>query len=92
MKKYCPNCLSNERRHAAWKIRGAGGLCPTTKREDGFTEGRNSLGQRGGALAARIQAYVAADNPVAVAKVMAGILKTARVLRGFSEIGHKYRD
>jgi plasmid stabilization system protein ParE len=39
-----------------------------------------------------IHDYIAADNPAAAAKVVAGIFEKAQVLRRFPEIGHKYRD
>ena len=38
-----------------------------------------------------IHDYIAADNPTAAAKVVAGIFGKAQVLRRFPEIGHKYR-
>lgn len=39
-----------------------------------------------------IHDYIAADNPVAAAKVVAGIFEKSQALRHFPEIGHKYRD
>jgi plasmid stabilization system protein ParE len=38
-----------------------------------------------------IHDYIAADNPVAATKVVAGIFDKAQVLRRFPEIGYKYR-
>lgn len=38
-----------------------------------------------------IHDYIAADNPVAAEKVVAGIFEKSQVLRRFPEIGHKYR-
>ncbi|MCI0506558.1 MAG: type II toxin-antitoxin system RelE/ParE family toxin [Gammaproteobacteria bacterium] len=35
--------------------------------------------------------YIAADNPSAAQKVVAGIYEKAQVLRSFPEIGYKYR-
>ena len=35
--------------------------------------------------------YIAADNPDAARKVVAGIYEKAQVLRSFPEIGHRYR-
>lgn len=39
-----------------------------------------------------IHEYIAADNPVAAAKVVAGVFERTQVLRRFPEMGHKYRD
>lgn len=38
-----------------------------------------------------IHDYIAADNPGAAAKVVAGIYEKVQVLCHFPEIGHKYR-
>jgi toxin ParE1/3/4 len=38
-----------------------------------------------------IHDYIAADNPAAAQKVVSGIYEKAQVLRGFPEIGHRYR-
>ena len=37
-----------------------------------------------------IHDYIASDNPVAAAKVIAGIFEKSQVLRRFPKIGHKY--
>ena len=39
-----------------------------------------------------IHDYIASDNPVAAAKVIADIFEKSQVLRRFPKIGHKYRD
>jgi len=39
-----------------------------------------------------IHDYIAADNPVAATKVIAGIFEKTQLLRRFPEIGHKYSD
>lgn len=39
-----------------------------------------------------IHDYIAADNPDAAQKVVAGIYEKAQLLRRFPEIGHKYRS
>lgn len=39
-----------------------------------------------------IHDYIAADNPDAAQKVVAGIYEKAQLLHRFPEIGHKYRS
>lgn len=39
-----------------------------------------------------IHDYIAADNPDAAQKVVAGIYEKSQLLRRFPEIGHKYRS